>query len=93
MSAPAGALRPAAAGTPDLPAPEAAATLDAALVHAHESGDKAVLARLYADAAARADDTRQKAFYLTHAYVFALDAGLADATRLHARLRALGCEE
>lgn len=33
------------------------------------------------------------AFYLTHAYVFALEAGLDEADIYHAQLKKWGCEE
>ena len=69
--------------------------LDAALLGAHATGDKAALARLYAEAAERADATGDRdraAFYLTHAYVFALDRGDPAAGAFHARLCAWGRE-
>jgi hypothetical protein len=53
----------------------ARATLDAALLDAHARGDRAALIALYADAADAAMDPTARAFYLTHAYVFALEAG------------------
>jgi choline monooxygenase len=57
----------------------ARATLDAALLDAHARGDRAALIALYADAADAAMDPTARAFYLTHAYVFALEAGDARA--------------
>jgi phenylpropionate dioxygenase-like ring-hydroxylating dioxygenase large terminal subunit len=50
----------------------ARATLDTALLDAHARGDRAALIALYADAADAAMDPTARAFYLTHAYVFAL---------------------
>jgi len=91
-----GAAAAAPTGTPaplpDMSEQDARAALDAALLLAHEVGDRAMLVRLYAEAAAQAGAPVQTAFYLTHAYVFALEAGLAEATALHAQLRTMGCE-
>jgi hypothetical protein len=67
--------------------------LDAALVHAHEAGDRAALVRLYSEAAGAVSDRGAAAFFLTQAYVFALEAGMPEAAGLCARLRAWGCEE
>lgn len=72
------------------------AGLDAALLAAHEAGDARALVRLYTragDAAEAAGDVNAASFFLTQAYVFALDAGAPDAGALHARLRAHGREE
>lgn len=66
--------------------------LDQRLLAAHEAGDKPALVRLYAEAADHANDLDAACFYLTHAYIFALDAGHADAPKLHARLKAEGRE-
>lgn len=70
--------------------------LDRAILDAHSTGDRAVLSALYTRAAERAQAVHNvdaEAFFLTHAYVFALDIGAAQATDLHARLKALGREE
>lgn len=67
--------------------------LDAALLAAHAAGDKRALVGLYARAAEGAGSADAAGFYLTHAYVFALDCGHADARALHARLKAEGREE
>ncbi|MEX3015637.1 hypothetical protein [Gymnodinialimonas hymeniacidonis] len=64
--------------------------LDAALLAAHEAGDRARLVTLYAEAADA--NAQAEAFYLTHAYVFALEAGDARAPALRARLVALGAD-
>jgi len=69
------------------------AELDAALLAAHTAGDKRALVGLYAQAAEGAGSRDAAGFYLTHAYVFALDCGHADARALHARLKAEGREE
>ncbi|KNG92306.1 hypothetical protein [Pseudaestuariivita atlantica] len=64
--------------------------LDAALIAAHEAGDRPALVRLYSEAADGAASEEAQAFFLTHAYVFALECGAAEATKLRARLKALG---
>ncbi|TDK50778.1 hypothetical protein [Antarcticimicrobium luteum] len=65
--------------------------LDTRLLDAHAAGDHAALVALYTEAADRAgDDARY--FYLTHAYVYALEAGHALAPALRARLVAAGRE-
>jgi hypothetical protein len=66
--------------------------LDSALLAAHAAGDGAALVRLYTQAADTADDPQAAAFYLTHAHVFALEAGDAAAPGLRARLVAQGRE-
>lgn len=70
--------------------------LDAALLAAHADDDKPALVRLYTEAGNRAEVAGRAdaaGFYLTHAYVFALDTGLPAAQQLHARLKAAGREE
>jgi hypothetical protein len=72
------------------------AALDAALIEAHEAGDKRRLVSLYtqaADTAEAAGDIDACCFYLTQAYVFALASGARQAGALHARLLAHGREE
>ena len=66
--------------------------LEAALLDAHRQGDGAALARLYAEAA-EVHEGERAAFYLTHAYVFALEAGLDIAAAYHAKLKSWGREE
>ena len=66
--------------------------LDARLIAAHEAGDKPALVTLYTEAADVANDVDAACFYLTHAYVFALDAGHPAVATLHARLVAQGRE-
>lgn len=70
--------------------------LDAALLDAHAEGDGARLVSLYAAAADAAEAEGRidaACFFLTQAYVFALDNGDASASALHARLLARGREE
>ncbi|ABG32345.1 hypothetical protein CEP88_03890 [Roseobacter denitrificans] len=68
-------------------------SLDAQLLAAHAEGDTDRLVTLYAQAAASADDPDTAGFYLTHAYVFALEAGLPQAADLRAQLIETGREE
>ncbi|MEQ9694217.1 hypothetical protein [Shimia sp. SDUM112013] len=67
--------------------------LDARMIAAHEAGDQAALVALYTEAAEAAGDVDAHCFFLTHAYVFALEAGAPEAAELHARLKKLGREE
>lgn len=60
------------------------AVLEAALLDAHAVGDRAALVTLYAEAADGASDAA--AFFLTQAYVFALEIGDTRAPELRARL-------
>lgn len=67
--------------------------LDRALLKAHEDTDHAELVRLYTlagDTAEDAGDIDAACFYLTHAFVFALEAGLPDAKELNRRLAERG---
>ena len=80
----------------DGPAMTTRAALDAALLKAHAEEDGPTLARLYSEAAdlsEAAGEHEAMCFYLTHAYVFALEAGSPEAEALHARLKAEGREE
>ena len=70
-----------------------ATALDQALISAHEAGDGALLAELYSEAADQAPDVEAECFYLTQAYVFALETGAPGADALRARLKAHGREE
>lgn len=65
-------------------------TLDQALIKAHAQGDRAALVTLYTSAADQADDEDAACFYLTQAYIFALEVGHAGTTSLYDRLRANG---
>ena len=64
--------------------------LDDALLAAHAADDKPALVALYAQAADQAKDVDAACFYLTHAYVFALETGHRDRDALHKRLAAHG---
>jgi hypothetical protein len=66
--------------------------LDTAILAAHAADDRRALARLYARAADRLNDLDAACFFLTHAYVFALESGAPEAAHLHARLAAHGRE-
>lgn len=66
--------------------------LDAAILRAHAADDRRALARLYARAADGIDDLDAACFFLTHAYVFALETGAPEAGPLRARLVAAGRE-
>lgn len=68
-------------------------TLDAALITAHAQNDIAALIQLYTQAAEDADNTDAACFYLTQAFVFALQAGQAEAVTLNQRLAAYGRAE
>ena len=69
------------------------ADLDHALLQAHEDKDSAALVRLYTlagDRAEAAGDIDAACFYLTHAFVFALEAGMPEARDLNCRLAERG---
>ncbi|EPX78982.1 hypothetical protein [Litoreibacter arenae] len=65
-------------------------SLDAELLAAHAAGDVASLVTLYTRASEAATNEVAAGFYLTHAYVFALEAGDARAAKLAQQLRAQG---
>ncbi len=65
--------------------------LDAAILAAHDADDKPRLISLYAQAADISEGVAAS-FYLTHAYVFALETGDQRAAELRAKLVALGSE-
>ena len=67
--------------------------LDARLLEAHGRDDRPALVALYSEAADGASDADAEGFYLTHAYIFALEVGDPIAGSLHARLKAAGREE
>lgn len=67
--------------------------LDDLLLAAHTAADNPALVSLYEQAADMARGQDAESFYLTHAYVFALETGHPHAPALHQRLKALGCEE
>lgn len=66
--------------------------LDSELIAAHEAEDNALLVRLYTQAASDAGNTDAAGFYMTHAYIFALEAGLPQAPELRQRLIDMGRE-
>ena len=65
---------------------ESLEALNARLLAAHAAKDKTALVTLYTHAADIAGDTDAACFFLTHAYIFALDLGDPRAAALHARL-------
>ena len=66
--------------------------LDQRLLVAHEAGDKRSLVTLYEKAAAGANDLDATCFYLTHAYIFALELGDPRSAGLHRQLKSHGRE-
>ena len=66
--------------------------LDDRLLAAHDRGDLLALVTLYAEAAQSANEEQARSFYLTHAYVFALELGSETAPGLRARLIEMGRE-
>jgi hypothetical protein len=64
--------------------------IDNALRAAHAADDRVALVTLYADAADAADTVDAACFYLTHAYIFALETAHPAIAQLHARLKAHG---
>ena len=67
--------------------------LEKRLLAAHTRDDRLALVSLYREAADNARDDTAEAFYLTHAYVFALEMGHEAAPALHKRLKQAGREE
>lgn len=67
--------------------------LHSRMLAAHEGPDHAALIALYTEAADSANDLDASCFFLTHAYVFALEAGAPQARQLHGRLARYGREE
>lgn len=63
-----------------------------AILAAHAAGETRALVGLYTRAADAARSPDEAAFFLTQAYVFALETAHADAPALHARLVAEGRE-
>jgi len=60
--------------------------LHAAMLKAHQRRDLSSLVGLYTQAADGVEDLDAECFYLTHAYIFALDLGDPRASALHKRL-------
>lgn len=67
-------------------------TLNGALLAAHDAHDSDALVALYTQAADEAQDIDAACFFLTHAYVYALERGHRDTETLRARLVAQGRE-
>lgn len=67
-------------------APSPGDALNTRLLAAHAAGDKPALVGLYTLAADAAPSLDAACFYLTHAYIFALDLGDSRAAGLKARL-------
>lgn len=63
------------------------------ILTAHDRGDRAGLVRLYETAADQASRVEETGFFLTQAYVFALELGHERAAALRERLVSLGREE
>jgi hypothetical protein len=69
--------------------------LNQALLQAHEKGDGAALVSIYTTAADQSEalgDVAEACFFMTQAYVFALENGLTEAARLNQRLASHGRE-
>lgn len=66
--------------------------LEAQLLTAHDQNDKAALVALYTQAANESMDEDQAGFFLTQAYIFALDCGAREAADLNRRLAEQGRE-
>lgn len=60
------------------------------LLAAHARDDRAALVGLYTEAADTAPDLNAACFYLTHAYIYALEKGDPAADQLYRRLKAQG---
>ncbi len=67
-------------------------SLEADLLRAHADGNLPALVAGYLAAAEAAEDDDTAGFYLTHAWVFALEAGDTRANDIKARLVAQGRE-
>ena len=71
------------------------AELEREVLAAHASGDLARLVQGYtsaADESEKAGDVNRACFFLTHAWIFALEAGDTRAEQIRARLVAHGRE-
>ncbi len=60
------------------------------LLAAHDHDDRRGLIALYAEAADAAADIDAACFYLTHAYIYALEMGVPAQDQLYLRLKAHG---
>ncbi|TLP64599.1 hypothetical protein FEE96_12430 [Parasedimentitalea maritima] len=68
-------------------------TLETRLLAAHDKNDTSSLVDLYTEAANAASHQDASAFYLTQAYIYALDLGHRNSEHLRNRLVKLGREE
>ena len=66
--------------------------LEARLLAAHAADDREALVALYTEAADQSDEADARGFFLTHAYVFALELGAPQASALRQRLVEMGRE-
>lgn len=66
--------------------------LDSQLLAAHARGDKAALVGLYRQAAEQSSDPDEAAFFVTQAYIFALDTNDSQLDQLRAWLVRAGRE-
>ena len=60
------------------------------ILEAHARDDRRALIGLYTQAADQANDINTACFFLTYAYIYALEMGHPDAGSLYARLDAHG---
>ena len=67
-------------------------SLDTRLLAAHATGNKASLVTLYTEAANASQMDKAKGFYLTQAYVFALEINHAKTAVLRGKLIEMGRE-
>lgn len=68
-------------------------SLDDALLAAHAAGDKVKLFELYKEAAENAGSVNEKCFFLTQAFIFALDVGDPRSAAIKKELVRYGREE
>ncbi|MCH2066131.1 hypothetical protein [Shimia sp.] len=66
--------------------------LEAHLLAAHSEGEKHALITLYEEAATAAKTPEAEGFFLTQAYVYALETGHPKSADLHRRLKTTGRE-
>lgn len=64
--------------------------LNDAILNAHAQNDGVSLVALYTQAADETNDVDTTCFFLTYAYIYALELGLPDADTLYSRLDAYG---
>lgn len=64
--------------------------LNAAILAAHAYDDGHALVELYTHAADQTNDVDTACFFLTYAYIFALELGMPEEANLYARLDAQG---